>query len=690
MPQNGFISSDSFVATPAAQHSQQHASGTTSFHEAPYPRKMPPPRPARPAVEASVEPKSRAGRNIRHPPETIGLETTRLVDAAPIMATGATTTGTGELPSGREQRHTPLGRVFFVDHNTCKSIWEDPRKQKKIEVPKNSEIKLSGNELNLLKAFGSGPITAPAKPKHIAPILDYYTNGDKKIVYNPKTGKYNLCELTSTLTEDSSKVPTNFEMKMSETERNLLKAFGSGPATTPAKPKRMADTLPRGLSARKTAHGVYNRELEAGQQALKPTSKPLEYEIPTSAGILRYHGFPPRAPISKSARQQNFPRTESTMAYNGKLNRSIRGYLFGNPVYNLLTSRTKERYLYRLPFNVPGRRMTSTQNITPGPFGGGPVVSAPQSEYSTTSSVYTPSSSSYSEHEGIDLRDFPTNRRPITGSTPNSAAFRHIRPPPNSVDSQSTIVRAATSPFISFPSFCNGAPRSGPKSPYLNGQFPNRSSRNTYVDNLCKGFSGMDQVQTGPPAFQQQHKSTIAVDGANDNSSELQDQIIHPANQCELDELRLERLLTDFGFSEASKNVKPVPNTDLNNAERKRRDNYRDKYLRSCERESETDLRDSLASPATGSSLRKEIVDWRAGEGCLSFAEPVPHNVVSDVARNQGEPFESQLDYLYAVRAALQGNMDQLSAIEESRSDRTQTRTQSTAPTPIQVSKLRK
>lgn len=302
------------------------------------------------------------------------------------------------------------------------------------------------------------------------------------------------------LTEDSSKVSMHAEMKMSETEWNLLKTCGSGPITAPPKPKRMANYLPRGPSARKTVHGVSSGDLEAGKQALKPISKPLEYDIPTSAGILRYHGFPPRAAI-KSGRKEHFPQTESSMTYNGRLNRSIRGYLFSNPVYNLPTPRTKEQYLHRLPFNHPGRRRTSTQSLTPGPFGWGPVLSAPLSKYSTTSSAYTPSSPSNSEHGSNDLRNFQTNRRPITGSTPNSTAFRHIRAPFNAADHQPGIGRAVTSPFISFPRFSSGAPHSGPfepvaaKSPCSNGQFPNRSCQTTYGDDLCKGFSGIDQVQ---------------------------------------------------------------------------------------------------------------------------------------------------------------------------------------------------
>ncbi len=50
------------------------------------------------------------------------------------MATGATTVGTGELPAGWEQRSTPEGRPYFVDHNTRTTTWVDPRRQQYIRM----------------------------------------------------------------------------------------------------------------------------------------------------------------------------------------------------------------------------------------------------------------------------------------------------------------------------------------------------------------------------------------------------------------------------------------------------------------------------------------------------------------------------------------------------------------------------
>ena len=55
-------------------------------------------------------------------------------NAASMVATGATTAGTGELPPLWEQRHTPEGRPYFVDHNTRTTTWVDPRRQQYIRM----------------------------------------------------------------------------------------------------------------------------------------------------------------------------------------------------------------------------------------------------------------------------------------------------------------------------------------------------------------------------------------------------------------------------------------------------------------------------------------------------------------------------------------------------------------------------
>lgn len=46
--------------------------------------------------------------------------------AAVAASTNATTPGSGNLPAGWEERYTPEGRPYYVDHNTRTTTWVDP------------------------------------------------------------------------------------------------------------------------------------------------------------------------------------------------------------------------------------------------------------------------------------------------------------------------------------------------------------------------------------------------------------------------------------------------------------------------------------------------------------------------------------------------------------------------------------
>jgi E3 ubiquitin-protein ligase NEDD4 len=78
-------------------------------------------------------PEDRTGANSPNPQEGRGSPPSQ-ANALQMMATGATTAGTGELPAGWEQRHTPEGRAYFVDHNTRTTTWVDPRRQQYIRM----------------------------------------------------------------------------------------------------------------------------------------------------------------------------------------------------------------------------------------------------------------------------------------------------------------------------------------------------------------------------------------------------------------------------------------------------------------------------------------------------------------------------------------------------------------------------
>ncbi|KAG8528062.1 uncharacterized protein KY384_006978 [Bacidia gigantensis] len=79
-------------------------------------------------------PEDRTGANSPSQAEAPTPNSANNANAVSMMATGATTAGTGELPAGWEQRFTPEGRAYYVDHNTRTTTWVDPRRQQYIRT----------------------------------------------------------------------------------------------------------------------------------------------------------------------------------------------------------------------------------------------------------------------------------------------------------------------------------------------------------------------------------------------------------------------------------------------------------------------------------------------------------------------------------------------------------------------------
>ncbi|KAI9883191.1 MAG: hypothetical protein M1823_005048 [Watsoniomyces obsoletus] len=94
--------------------------------------------------EASTQVERQRHQNRMLPEDRTGASSPTLVATRPngdatgspgaALAAGATTSGSGELPPGWEQRSTPEGRPYFVDHNTRTTTWVDPRRQQYIRM----------------------------------------------------------------------------------------------------------------------------------------------------------------------------------------------------------------------------------------------------------------------------------------------------------------------------------------------------------------------------------------------------------------------------------------------------------------------------------------------------------------------------------------------------------------------------
>ena len=128
-------------------------------------------RDQRNAMEANTQLERRAHQNRMLPEDRTGANSpsqvepphpppTNTASAVSMMATGATTAGTGELPAGWEQRHTPEGRSYFVDHNTRTTTWVDPRRQQYIRMygqnPNGNNTTIQTQPVSQLGALPSG------------------------------------------------------------------------------------------------------------------------------------------------------------------------------------------------------------------------------------------------------------------------------------------------------------------------------------------------------------------------------------------------------------------------------------------------------------------------------------------------------------------------------------------------------
>lgn len=87
------------------------------------------------------------------------------IAASPNAATTAiaagnniTTTGSGSLPPGWEERYTPEGRPYYVDHNTRTTTWVDPRRHTVVRVmgPNGQGTSLQSQPMSQLGPLPSG------------------------------------------------------------------------------------------------------------------------------------------------------------------------------------------------------------------------------------------------------------------------------------------------------------------------------------------------------------------------------------------------------------------------------------------------------------------------------------------------------------------------------------------------------
>jgi E3 ubiquitin-protein ligase NEDD4 len=126
-------------------------------------------------------------------------------NAASMMASGATTAGTGELPPGWEQRHTPEGRVYFVDHNTRTTTWVDPRRQHYIRMYGNNP---TGQSVQQQPVSQLGPLPSGWEMRLTNTARVYFVD------HNTKTTTWDDPRLPSSLDQNVPQYKRDFRRKL--------------------------------------------------------------------------------------------------------------------------------------------------------------------------------------------------------------------------------------------------------------------------------------------------------------------------------------------------------------------------------------------------------------------------------------------------------------------------------------------
>ncbi|KAK5465012.1 hypothetical protein LTS15_001575 [Exophiala xenobiotica] len=170
---------------------------------------------SRTRMEANMQVERQRHQNRMLPEDRTGANSPNLQEsrtgspqnAVAMMATGATTAGTGELPAGWEMRHTPEGRAYFVDHNTRTTTWVDPRRQQYIRMYGNNP---TGNNTTIQQQPVSqlGPLPSGWEMRLTNTARVYFVD------HNTKTTTWDDPRLPSSLDQGVPQYKRDFRRKL--------------------------------------------------------------------------------------------------------------------------------------------------------------------------------------------------------------------------------------------------------------------------------------------------------------------------------------------------------------------------------------------------------------------------------------------------------------------------------------------
>ncbi|KAF8334176.1 uncharacterized protein EI90DRAFT_3051375 [Cantharellus anzutake] len=116
-----------------------------------------------------------------------------------------TTAGSGALPAGWEERHTPEGRPYYVDHNTRTTTWVDPRRQTLVRM-----LGRDGNQVTVQPQPVSqlGPLPSGWEMRLTSTARVYFVD------HNTKTTTWDDPRLPSSLDQNVPQYKRDFRRKL--------------------------------------------------------------------------------------------------------------------------------------------------------------------------------------------------------------------------------------------------------------------------------------------------------------------------------------------------------------------------------------------------------------------------------------------------------------------------------------------
>lgn len=131
----------------------------------------------------------------------------------PVATTAQTTAGSGPLPAGWEERFTPEGRAYYVDHTTRTTTWVDPRRQ------------------TIVRVLGPNGSTTQAQPQSISQLGPLPSGWEMRLTSTARI--YFVDHNTKTTTWDDPRLPSSLDQNVPQYKRDFRRKliyFRSQPA----------------------------------------------------------------------------------------------------------------------------------------------------------------------------------------------------------------------------------------------------------------------------------------------------------------------------------------------------------------------------------------------------------------------------------------------------------------------------